>query len=77
MPTIHRGDGWKITMYYRDHEPPHFHIVTRDNREAQIRIEDLTVMIGDVPSKTVREAAVWASKNKSILLAKWTEFHPT
>lgn len=76
MPTIYTGHGWKITMYYRDHEPPHFHIVTRDRRETQIRIEDLTVIIGDVQQKIVREALSWAAKNRAILLEKWQELHP-
>ncbi len=76
MPTLYRRGNWKITMYFRDHEPPHFHIVTRDHREAQVRISDLTVITGAVQSKTLRSALTWANGNKFVLRAKWRELHP-
>ena len=63
-------------MYFLDHEPPHFHVVTRDRREAQVRISNLTVMAGDVPARTLRSALKWASSNKLLLVAKWRELHP-
>lgn len=63
-------------MYYRDHEPPHFHVVSHDHRETQIRIADLTIIAGNVSQKAIREAMVWASKNEDVLLAKWKELHP-
>jgi hypothetical protein len=28
MPTLAILDGIKITMYYADHEPAHFHAIT-------------------------------------------------
>lgn len=76
MPTIHVGSGWKITMYYRDHLPPHFHVVTRDRREAQVRIDNLAVIVSDVPPRITRDAAKWAIANKATLMAAWNSLHP-
>jgi hypothetical protein len=76
MPTVHRQGNWKITMYFRDHDPPHFHIMIRSRREAQVRISDLTVMAGAVPTSILRSALSWANANKFALNAKWRELHP-
>jgi hypothetical protein len=77
MPTLYRTGNWKITMYYADHGPPHFHIMTRDRREAQVRLADLTVMAGEVPATILKAAGAWAASNQALLLAKWWELHPT
>jgi len=76
MPTVYLQGAWKITMYYRDHEPPHFHIMTRDHREAQVRIDNLSVIVGDVPSRIVHEVVDWAAENRHVLRAKWRDLHP-
>ncbi len=76
MPTVHRHGKWRITMYFRDHDPPHFHVRIRGHREARVRISDLTVMAGAVPARTLRSALSWANANKFILNAKWRELHP-
>lgn len=70
MPTLYRGNGWRITVYFGDHHPPHFHIMTK-NGDAQVKIDDLTVMRGDVPGRILRAARAWASKNKEALKAAW------
>jgi Domain of unknown function (DUF4160) len=31
MPTLAILDGIKITMYYADHEPAHFHAITAED----------------------------------------------
>jgi len=77
MPTLYRGNGWRITMYFRDHDPPHFHIITRDHKETQVKMEDLTVIVGDVPPAIVRAASSWASANMATLRGVWEDFHPT
>jgi hypothetical protein len=76
MPTLYTTANWKITMYYRDHSPPHFHIVTKDRREAQVRLADLTVMAGEVPRSTLNAALKWAEANRALLLSKWRDLHP-
>jgi hypothetical protein len=76
MPTIHAAAGWRIMMYFRDHGPPHFHVVTRDRREAQVRIADLAVMAGSVRANVLEAALRWAAANRNVLSAKWQELHP-
>ena len=76
MPTLYRTASWKITMYYRDHDPPHFHIMTKDRLEAQVRLADLTVMAGDVPTRILSAALRWAASNRDLLSAKWQDLHP-
>ena len=51
MPELYRpvGGKWKVTMYFMDHNPPHFHIVCKDG-EALVRIDTLDVIAGAVPS---------------------------
>ena len=63
-------------MFFRDHDPPHFHIATRDRREAQIRIADLAVMAGSVRTSALKAALKWAVANRDVLSAKWQELHP-
>lgn len=76
MPTLYATANWKITMYFRDHSPPHFHLVTRNRREAQIRIADFTVMAGEVPSAAMEGALKWAASNRPLLATTWEQLHP-
>ncbi len=63
MPTLYAAGSWKITMYAGDHNPPHFHIVTRDRTEAQVEIATMAVLRGDVRTTVLKAALVWATKN--------------
>jgi hypothetical protein len=71
MPTIFREGNWKITMYFLDHPPPHFHIVTSAREEAQVRLSDLSVMAGAVPSTVLGAAVAWAEANLPLFERKW------
>lgn len=45
MPTLCTFYGIVIRMYWRDHEPPHFHAIYAEYKAA-ISIRDLTVLSG-------------------------------
>jgi hypothetical protein len=45
MPTIKNFGGFRITMYFEDHNPPHFHIVS-PTQEAVVEIATFTVIAG-------------------------------
>ena len=47
-------------MYYRDHHPPHFHAIYGDH-EAQIVIETLEPLGGQLPSRALRLVNEWAA----------------
>lgn len=75
MPVIIRLQHCVITMYFADHNPPHFHVVTPD-AEAQVTIASLDLMEGSVDRRALREARDWAEQNRDTLWAKWDEFNP-
>lgn len=75
MPVIIRLRYCVITMYYNDHNPPYFHVVTKDG-EAQVRLSTLDVMEGAVDRRALREAREWASTNKDLLQTTWSSFNP-
>jgi hypothetical protein len=72
MPTIAEFDGIKVLMYYRDHDPPHFHVEFGD-AEAVILLADLTVMEGDVPPRILRRVLEWARERQAALALNWVK----
>jgi hypothetical protein len=71
MPEISRFFGIIITMYYLDHPPPHFHVRYNEWR-AVIRIDDLTVIEGDLPARVRGLVREWALVHREELQANWT-----
>jgi hypothetical protein len=74
MPTLFDGGNFRITMYFRDHLPPHSHVLTKED-EALLRISNLQIIAGWVPAKILRQAKAWASANKQSLTACWERMH--
>jgi len=52
MPQISRFFGIIISMYFNDHNPPHFHAQYGDY-EYIISIQDLTILDGKIPSRAL------------------------
>lgn len=75
MPTLTRFPALKIEMRYRDHLPPHVHVLSRERREALIEIETLAV-VGNIPLRELGEALAWVADNRAELLETWRRFHP-
>jgi hypothetical protein len=50
VPRISGFSGIAISMYYRDHAPPHFHAIYRDS-EATVSIETADVLDGRLPRR--------------------------
>ena len=69
MPIISSFFGIVIRMFYRDHEPPHFHAVYGEY-EASIEIEPI-VIHGSLPPTAQRLVVEWASLHKAELLENW------
>ena len=63
MPTIAIIDGVKINIYSHEHPPPHFHAIYAEY-EAMIRISDLEIEEGKLPSKTYKKVKKWAESSK-------------
>ena len=70
MPEISRFRGIVIGMYYKDHNPPHFHVAYA-GREAAITINTLEIQFGDLPNRARALALEWASLHRAELQANW------
>lgn len=70
MPAISIFFGIVIRMFYRDHEPPHFHAEYQGQRGKF----DPTgrMLVGNIQSKTaLRLIRQWAKQHEAEILANW------
>lgn len=70
MPRISDFYGIVITMYWRDHPPPHFHAGYAGDG-VEIAIESLQVIDGSLPPRALRLVKEWAELHQDELLANW------
>ncbi len=69
MPEISRFLGISVCMYYRDHEPPHFHA---EYGEFEITVEiEKGVVSGRFPRRALGLILEWCLLHKVELLANW------
>ncbi len=74
MPTVRRFSRSRIAMYFGDHPPPHFHVITVSAEEIQVEIETLAVIKGEADPRDTAEALEWAASNREELRARWREY---
>jgi hypothetical protein len=70
MPEVSRFFGIIIRMYYDDHLPPHFH-ASYSGDEAQIGIEPIQVLNGQLPSRAISLVFEWAAIHQRELGENW------
>ncbi len=70
MPTICTFRGIKISIYWRDHMPPHFH-ATYGGQEVLVSIDDIEVLDGDIPAKQLKMLLGWAAFHQEELKENW------
>ncbi|MCI0413724.1 DUF4160 domain-containing protein [bacterium] len=70
MPRISYFLGIAIYMYFRDHEPPHFHAMYGEFA-AMVAIADGEVLAGKLPARVSALVKEWALLNKELLLKNW------
>ena len=70
MPEISRFLGIIIAMYYKEHNPPHFH-VRYNEYKATISINDLALLEGKLPPKVLGLVIEWASMYQKDLIEDW------
>jgi hypothetical protein len=70
MPTISRFMGITITMFFDDHQPPHFHARSAEH-SAKVRIDTLEVIASDLPRRELRLVLAWAEMHAEDLTANW------
>jgi len=70
MPELSRFLGMTIAMYFKDHNPPHFHVLYNEH-DAEIEIKTLSVLDGKLPPRILGLALEWAEMHKEELLEDW------
>ncbi len=69
MPTISRFRNMKVQMFFRDHNPPHFHVhFAKRNCTCLL---DGTLHEGELPSKKLAEVQEWAALYPAELAEDW------
>lgn len=61
-------------MYFRDHLPPHFHIVTRSDERVAVLIETLGILAGNADARDLEQALAWAGSNRETLRRLWRRY---
>jgi hypothetical protein len=61
-------------MYFSDHPPPHFHVITRCDEAAVYSIETRALWAGDADPRDTQEALDWAAVNQAELWARWQQY---
>ena len=70
MPVISLFFGIRVTMYYDDHNPPHFHVIYGEYL-AEIDIRTGEMLVGDLPRRALKMVEEWTSQNRDALLKIW------
>jgi hypothetical protein len=70
VPTISRFRGMTISMYFKDHSPPHFHVWSQ-GRAASVRIDPVEVMHGKIDRKQFALVEKWARLHRIELEKNW------
>lgn len=68
MPEISSFYGIVISMFFSDHNPPHFHV--RSGLEATIDIATGTIR-GNLPRRALNLVYEWLDLHKDELLRNW------
>ena len=70
MPELSRFLGMVISIYFDDHNPPHFHVGYNED-EALISIDDLSILRGNIPPRVLGLVMEWARLHQTELMENW------
>ena len=70
MPEISLFYGIRITMYYSDHNPPHFHAEYAGHR-ALIDVLSGCVFRGSLPARQLKLVLAWNEIHRDELMQNW------
>ena len=70
MPEISRWGGMTVTINWRDHPWPHFH-VRYSGDEAIFDLRKMEFTGGSLPSRREREIRAWARVHEDALWDNW------
>lgn len=70
MPEIAYFLGVSITMFHRDHAPPHFHAYY-GGHAASVDTRSGDVVRGRLPRRVARMVKRWTALRRDALMANW------
>lgn len=70
MPEISLFYGIRVTMYYDDHNSPHFH-AEYNGMKALIDIVQARVLKGALPSRQLKLILAWCVIHQDELMQNW------
>ena len=70
MPEISVFFGIRVTMYYDDHNPPHFHADYND-KKVLVDILQGRVLSGAFPSRQLKYVLAWSDIHQDELMENW------
>jgi hypothetical protein len=70
MPQISYFLGIIIRMFYREHNPPHFHAYYGDY-EALIDIQKNELLSGNLPPRVLGIVVEWTALHQEELMVNW------
>jgi hypothetical protein len=62
--------GIKVSMYYSEHMPPHFHVEYGDHT-AEVDIPKIRVIQGRLPKKQLNLILAWTVLHQDELMDNW------
>jgi hypothetical protein len=71
MPEVSRFAGIVITMYFNDHDPPHFHVRYGEHR-ASIGLDPVVLQEGELPRRIFGLVSEWGRLHREELQKNWT-----
>jgi hypothetical protein len=71
MPKLTKNllQGIKLTMNFREHNPPHFHAAYHGEEVAMMF--NGTILVGSLPQAKLKLVTDWATLNQEALEARW------
>lgn len=70
MPEISLFYGIRVTMYYDDHNPPHFHAEYNGDK-ALVDIINSRVFKGSLPNRQLKLILAWNVIHQDELMQNW------
>jgi hypothetical protein len=70
VPRVSSFYGISIYMYWRDHNPPHFHAQYAEDW-AELAIEDGRLLKGSLPRRALRMVREWRRAHEDELRENW------
>ncbi len=72
MPRVSEFFGIVVCVYFKDHNPPHFHAFYA-GREVEIEIDTTRVMAGGLSPRAMGMVMEWGLLRRQELLRAWAQ----